>query len=253
MAHFLSFYVSRLNTKIMEKLNIDWLTEGWLDSEHKRYLFLAYLQRVEKRFNKAQLYPPLTDLIEHQKALLNLRDKADQLENNFPKDLKKIDLKNLQIIRNNQIKKDEIIQYITQMVEFALPKLKKSIEQGKELYDLVENNLQIEQVGLSPIYQKEGYLFLQIENTPNIDVYRFHLSLIENLSAKYQAIKMEYIMQETKTISNSIEHIKLNLIRSFRELPNPATYLIHSTLKVPVVETLLPISKRILIKQLVQI
>lgn len=237
----------------MEKLNMDWLTEGWLDSEHKRYLFLAYLQSVEKRFNKAQLYPPLTELIAHHKALLNLRDNADLLENNFQKDLKKIDLKNLQFIRANQSEKDDMIQYITEMVEFALPKLKESIEQGKELYDLVETHLQIEQVGLAPIYQKEGYLFLQIENTPTIDVYRFHLSLIENLSTKYQALKMEHVLQETKSISNSIEQIKLKLVRTFKELPNPATYLIHSTLQVPVVETLLPVSKRILIKQLARI
>jgi hypothetical protein len=51
-----------------------------------------------------------------------------------------------------------------------------------------------------------------------------------------------------RSISNTYEHIKSELIRSRRSLPNPAVYSIETELTYPVDETLLPIAKRRLVK-----
>jgi hypothetical protein len=44
-----------------------------------------------------------------------------------------------------------------------------------------------------------------------------------------------------KSVSNTFENIKLDLIRQFRHMPNPATYVIESELDIPLEETLLPL------------
>ncbi len=35
----------------METLNKNWLTEGWMDLEYKKYLLLAYLQETAASFD----------------------------------------------------------------------------------------------------------------------------------------------------------------------------------------------------------
>jgi hypothetical protein len=53
-----------------------------------------------------------------------------------------------------------------------------------------------------------------------------------------------------KSITNPVEQIKLDLTRRFQDMPNPATFFCYSHLQVPLSETLLPVSKRLLMKRL---
>ena len=39
----------------MKQLNPNWLTEGWVDFEYKKYLLLAYLQKVSIDFDERKL------------------------------------------------------------------------------------------------------------------------------------------------------------------------------------------------------
>jgi hypothetical protein len=61
---------------------------------------------------------------------------------------------------------------------------------------------------------------------------------------------MEFIDQRYKTPANTYEQIKLELIRDFRMLPNPAVYKVELPLNVPLNETLLPVTRRTFIKYL---
>jgi hypothetical protein len=59
---------------------------------------------------------------------------------------------------------------------------------------------------------------------------------------------MQYVTTEKKSIVNSFEQIKLNLIKQWKDLPNPATYLFLGDYPMPFHETLLPVSKRLLMR-----
>jgi hypothetical protein len=43
---------------------------------------------------------------------------------------------------------------------------------------------------------------------------------------------------------NTFENIKLDLVKRYKHLPNPATYLVESKYVLPLEETLLPIAKK---------
>ena len=58
----------------MVSLDKNWLTEGLIDFEYKKYELLAYLKNVGKSFSENRLYPFLGDLIFHYNNILSLKN-----------------------------------------------------------------------------------------------------------------------------------------------------------------------------------
>lgn len=232
----------------VSNLNRDWVTEGNLDVEYKKYLLLAYLQFVQQNFSEKKLYPTLSELIEHYRHLQLLKNNVGNLENSFPKQFSGIDFQNFRLNFEPLEQKDEIISNLFEIIEFAIHSMVRPLEDGKDIFDWVEKNLHIETVGLEPFYKSEGYLMIYTNGNQEIPVYRYQVSSINLSDERYKGMSLEYVTTETKSIANSFEQIKLNLIRQWRDLPNPATYLFLSDFPIPFNETLLPVSKRILLR-----
>jgi hypothetical protein len=141
----------------------------------------------------------------------------------------------------------EELEHITQ---YAVSEMKDTISEGAEIYEFVEKQLQIEPVGIVPLYKNEGYVFLRYGAFSEVRVYTYNISLFEHQNARYKGIKMEYIDSREKNMANTYEQIKLDIIRSYRTLPNPAVYKVEFPLRVPFNETLLPIAKRVLVRHI---
>ena len=65
-----------------------------------------------------------------------------------------------------------------------------------------------------------------------------------------RAIHTQHVLKAERNISNTYEQLKLRLMRKYTDLPNPATYLVLSKFKFPFAHTLMPVAKRLLVKQL---
>jgi hypothetical protein len=74
--------------------------------------------------------------------------------------------------------------------------------------------------------------------------------LFEHKDAKYKGIKVQYVDSWIRSIANTLESIKIEIIKNIRTLPNPAVYSVETDLSVPLDETFLPIAKRMLVRQL---
>jgi hypothetical protein len=232
----------------ISNLNRDWVTEGTLDVEYKKYLLLAYLQFVQQNFAEKKLYPPLSELIEHFRHLELLRKGVESLEDRFPKNVSGIDLKRARLIFEQVSQKDASILNLCEIIDFALQSMMKPLENGKDIFDWVEQHLKVETVGLEPFYKSEGYMMIYTDGHTEIPVYRYQVSSLSYSDERYKGMSLQYIATEQKSITNSFEQIKLNLIRQWKDLPNPATYLFLSDYPLPFQETLLPVSKRILMR-----
>ena len=79
----------------MEKLSKDWLTQGLVDFEYKKYLLLAYLQTVKKSFSKVELYPFLSDLVFHYRNLVAVKENKALIRDSFPKEISLEEFKKL--------------------------------------------------------------------------------------------------------------------------------------------------------------
>lgn len=231
----------------MKTLDNNWMTEGPMDFEYKKYILLAYLQTCKVHFDETKLYPPLGDLLRHYQNLNELKHGVEQMQQSFPKEFSGFDFKKLQLQYEQHEINDEHIQTITDIVEFALPTIKSTIEDGKLIYEFVEKNIEIMPVGIVPMYNSEGYMLLNEDKTPDVHIYQYQYSVIHTVSENLRSLSLNYLFKEVRSISNSIENIKLSLIKKFKEMPQPATYFCVSKINLPLIETLLPVAKRVMI------
>lgn len=232
----------------MKSLSENWITEGWIDFEYKKYLLLAYLQHVGGQFKEVKLYPPLAELIQHYSRLKSFEQNRDQIKSSFPKMLQGPDSKELRFTYKPLVIDDDMMKQLEEIVAFSLPQLKNHIEDGKNIYDFLEGEMKIEPIGISPLYQKEGYVFLSFDKSRDVFVYRYKVNLFQNSIDTFKGIMMQLIQKARRSILNTYENIKLDLIKSNRELPNPATFSICSRQQIPLEESFVPISKRLILK-----
>ena len=232
----------------MKQLSETWFAEGYIDFELKKYTLLAYLQEVNKYFDENKLYPQLADLIFHYNNLLSLRENKKFLQDHFPKKLTGTQLEKLQLLYKQMIEDDEMMRELEDIINYSTSTIKDAIQSGTGIYEFVEEKINITPIGIIPLNIQEGYFFLSTSDTQSTRVYHYRLSIFEKHDEKYRSIKTAYIDRWQRSLANTYEHIKSELIRHRNELPNPAVYSIETILTFPVDETLLPIAKRSLVK-----
>lgn len=234
----------------MKMLDANWVTSGLIDFEYKKYILLAYLKKVKTAFDKDHLYPCMADLVFHYNNLIKLKTNKELMIEEMPKNISHLDLEKLQIVYQQILEDDEILNEIFDLVAYSLPKVKEALDTGVELYETFENQMELEAIGLTPLYKKEGYLLLAEEFQQQVFIFKYALSAIDHQNDHFLRLKTEYIRRDRKTISNSLQNIKLNLIKSYSDMPNPATYAVLSKIQLPIKSTALPIAKRLLLKHL---
>lgn len=231
----------------MKTLPKNWLTQGWIDFEYKKYQLLAYLQEAEKEFRSVKVYPTLSDLIDHHRTLKELESGKTELKSLFPKALNGIDFQKSQLHYQPKIQEDQVMEEITQITEFALPKLNKRIDEGKSILDYVESNVVFEPIGIQPLYRKEGYLMVTQESVEDIFAFRYRSNFIQLAGEKFKNISIWLVGVFSKSLALTLEKLKLQLIQECQDLPNPATWRLHSRQHFPLQETILPIGQRLLL------
>lgn len=234
----------------MEQLKMDWLTDGLIDFEYKKYILLAYLKNVKENFSEQKLYPFMSDMVFHYQNLLTLKKNKSLIFENFPKSISKADFARLEITYRRLVQDDEMMREIEDIMEFAVPKLKNALEEGREIYEFVEKNVEFLPVGLTPIYTNEGYLLIQQDVSSDVSIFQYQLTFFEQANEKFRGVHTQFLKREERTLGNTFEHIKMKLVKRFKELPNPATYAVVSKQFFPLPETLLPVAKRMLVQNI---
>jgi hypothetical protein len=233
----------------MANLSQNWITEHLMDFEYKKYVLLGYLKQVQEHFKEQKLYPDLPELIGHYKNLIQLKNNATNLENNFKKSIKSIDLENLKFIyeHNNET---ESLNELKQIIEYSEPLMAGELNKGKNIFDFAEQNILVDHIGILPIYKKEGYFILHPFESKNIAVYHYSFSKVTLLEQEVYGLHSTYFSSYTITLSKPVDKIKQDIIYQNPQLPNPPVYLFKAKTILPNDETFLPIAKRLLYRNL---
>jgi hypothetical protein len=234
----------------MKQLSQTWFAEGYIDFELKKYTLLSYLQEINKHFDENKLYPQLADLIFHYNNIIAFRENKKYLQEHFPKRLTGVQIEKLQTLYEQMIDDDGVMQQLEEIINYSADEMKTTISCGAEIYEFVEENINISSVGLLPLDTQEGYFFLSTGNTKATRIYHYRFSIFEKHDERYRSIKTTFLDQQQRSMANTYEQIKYELIRARTDLPNPAVYSIETELTFPVEETLLPVAKRSLVKYL---
>src|SRR6476620_8914902 len=227
----------------MKTLSETWFADGSIDFEMKKYTLLAYLQEVNKYFDEHKLYPQLADVIFHYNNLVAFRENKKFLQEQFPKKLTGIQIQKLQLLYEQMMGDDELMQQLEEIINYSANEMKTTISSGTELYEFVEEKLTITPVGLVHLDNQEGYFFLSAGYVKATRVYHYRLSIFEKHDEKFRSIRTSYLDEMRRSLVNTYENLKYDLIKNRSELPNPAVYCIETDLRYPVEETLLPIAK----------
>jgi hypothetical protein len=117
---------------------------------------------------------------------------------------------------------------------------------GKELYEEVEDKVEIFPVGLIPLKVEAGYFMLSDFVRRIINVYEYNITIFESALEKFRGIHTNLVSQYEMTISNTYQNIKYELIRASKQMP--AMYALEFKKTFPLAETMLPVAKRMLVR-----
>jgi len=231
----------------MVTLDKDWLTEGLFDYEYKKYVLLAYIQKVEKRFDNMRLYPYFSDLLNHYNNIIEIRDNKRHLEDMFPKTLIGVQSRDPKLIYEDIIIDSPEMELLGKVIDFAIPEMEKVVVMGKFIYDEVERCIEIIDLGVTPINRNNGYFII---SSSNMDVYSYEF-VRHRKPLNTTTLKTKLVRTYPTDLGITPHSIRLDLIES-SELNNPSTFIIDTPIVYPINETLLPVTKRLLVKKLLQ-
>lgn len=215
------------------------------DAEKARYQILAALGTVRDDFRRTRLYPHLGDLVRLRRSLAGLVEERDALLGEQRGPLTGIDLENGKLVyaapEGDKLPFEELIAW-------GLPLLEGLIEEGRALYDFVEEHAAVDVVGIASAYQAEG--FLLVPEDAGFSVRRYTVSLFTRAGERYRSIRTTPpVHLRADTAVEARRHLP-DAIPEAADWPNPATYVVRSDVDLPVEETLLPVAKRKLLHAL---
>jgi len=232
----------------MGTLSENWITEHLLDFEYKKYMLLAYLQKVKEHFNEQKLYPDFAELIAHYKNLIELKSNTHSIENKFKKNLKGFDFENMKLVYDD-LTDNELLEELKLIISFSEPLMAKEIHKGKSIFDYAEQHIIAEHIGILPLYKTEGYFLLSPYLSKQVLVYSYQFSKINLLQQEVYGLTTSYFSTYTISLSKPVDKIKHEIIEANPDFPNPPVYLFKAKAELPKDETFLPVAKRLLYKQ----
>lgn len=228
-------------------LSSDWITNGWIDFELKKYQVMAYLQKVRGHFGRTELFPMLQDLVFHFRNLKDLKEKKQLFYDQFSYRITQADWKKLELTYEKIVQDDDLMQELETIVNWALPQMELAVEEGKEIYQEVEHQIEISPVGLMTAYPDEGFAFFWVEGQTTTDIYDYKITLFTDAEERFRGIHLNYLSSVERSVGQSLEQIKWTLLKKRAILSQtPGAYLVYSKKDYPKNETLLPIAKRLL-------
>ena len=235
----------------MSAIPLDLFVRPDLDAEHARYQVLGALQRVHQAFAKTVIYPHLAELIKLHSMLKTLVERSEGLRSARPSAIKRIDLENKEVIYERpDLSQDQMAQ-VEDRIRWALPRIEAAIEEGRTIFEFVEEHLRLEEVGVVPSYIQEGYLIVPDAEARALHILQYQMTLFTNAEERFRSLKTTRVKTVTQAlVRRSPQSVKLELVEERRELPNPATYAFDTDLDLPYAATVLPVAKRKLMRYL---
>ncbi len=221
------------------------------DYELTQYHILDEIKKVRADFSHNRIYPTLSQLIDLYQTLRTISRRSEDLRNELPQRIKGLDLKDKRILFEPIFISPGNMKMVEDLINWALPHIQEAIEEGRTIFDFVDDHLTMEGVGLIPSYIEEGYLLVPEPKRNFLHVIRYEISIYSGPTESFRNLKTTALKTlPLGDLAATPAGVKLELIAEHHELPNPATYVIGTDLDFPFQEAILPVAKRKLLRHL---
>ncbi|MGE5430555.1 MAG: hypothetical protein ACM3QX_05735 [Syntrophomonadaceae bacterium] len=236
----------------MDKLSINTFIAAIEDLEVSQYKVLGTLKSYKDQLRQHKIYPVITDLTELMNLLEELSNKKSRFQSLFPKKIEKVDLKNKKIIYSSEDYSDQEVEKLFEFINWAYPEIEEALNEAKAILEFAKKNIRVEEIGIIPIYRNEGYFFVPDNRQLQEQVFRFEMSFLPRGAISFNVMKTNLIetLRNSELTAQAFAELKMDLIRRYPEMPNPAAFMCDTDLDFPFDETIFPIAKSILAKKL---
>lgn len=169
----------------MDKLSLETFLRGSDDTETKQYQVLHCLKSYYNEFSHSRLYPAFKELVDVTASLESLVEQKEGLDESFPLRLRGIDLDQQHLVYDSLVPGDPEFQRIVDLIAWALPLLKKAVDEGISIYHFVDEHIKIEEVGLMPMYKQEGYWAVPDTRGQKLHLLRYEVSFFSSSTERY--------------------------------------------------------------------
>lgn len=235
----------------MNPLSLELFTGAIDDVERTQYQVLAGLQNAQQAFEEKRVYPYLGQLVKLYRGLRTVLERSENFRTPETGRITGIDWDEKSVTYEWPELDGSEMTVVEDLIRWALPHIRDAIEEGREVYEHIEENLELETVGIVPSYLQEGYLMVPNREENALHVLRYTLSIFTEEGETHRALKTVHCKTiEQDGVEVDPSNVKLKLLEERRDLPNPATYFSNTDLTVPYKESLLPVVKRRLVRHL---
>lgn len=217
------------------------------DFEAAQYGVLAELKKYQNAFNQTCLYPPLSELADCYGVLRDLLKKSTAQRAQLRKEVADLDLKHRELLFKLVDAPAKELEQVWALMAWALPLMRGILDEALKILHFVSDHVTIVEVGILPMYREEGYWLVPHVQEHEVRVLRYTATLYTSADERFRTLKtVQVAVIDQQYVMHTFESIKLSLIKTHRDLPNPATYAteVDVDMGFPFVETVLPVAKR---------
>ena len=201
------------------------------DLEKSKYLLLNKFKLCEMEFNHSRLYPTYQMLINIYQQLVDILNNHNRIFNKEYTDaISEEEMEEKHKLVNNELEKS------FELMHWAFAHLNKTLETGRIIYDFVNENIDIQSIGILSEHNKEGYLVLPDNRSRILRIIKYERNLYKILKTK------EVGNYECSIIIVPKEVVRNQIISD--DFLNQIIYYLDTELSFPYIETILPVAKR---------
>lgn len=236
-------------------MNTNWAFQEPIDFEHKQYVLLDYLQKIDKNLERLKLYPNFQSLSLHLANINLLIEKGQFLtmtrELSDPDD--EILISDLVANSIPTFESEDIIE-IYNVCRYANEQIQDFFNQAKAIWEVANDSISVTPIlNKKQIEPKQGLFFI---NFKGIDyLYEFIVKNIKKDSNDTKCLIKRICSCKTEEYQEKLKTVKNPLIKNLNKegvYQKLILFRVNHNDDLPLKETLLPIAKRKIMNYVIQ-
>jgi hypothetical protein len=228
-------------------METNWVFQEPIDFEHKQYVILDYLQKIDKQLNSLKLYPNFQQISFHLANINLIIEKGQFLTLN--RTLKDPDDEILisDLVANEVplFTKEEIGEIYNSCL-FSSDKLKDYFNQAKAIWEVASDTIAIEPIQNPKNTESKQGLFIIKDKEIN-HLYEFIIKPIKKGAQETKCLIKKICSCEEDNFEDKLKEVKKSLIKNINDpdiYKNLIVFRIYHSNQFPFKETILPLAKR---------
>lgn len=236
-------------------MDTNWILQEPIDLEHKQYVLLDYLQKLDRNLDSYKLYPQFQEISLHLANINLLVEKGQILTlNRVLRDPDDEILISDLVAQSIPIFEGSDILEIYKICQYTAPKLTDYFNHAKAIWDIVNDTVSINPVqNRRSIEPKQGLFYLEYNDTTLL--YEFIIKPIKKNVTETKCHIKKIAECDKSEFQNKIKEIKRPLIKNIQDEEihnNLILFKVSHNNGFPLKETLLPIVKRKIMNYMIQ-